>query len=194
MAAATEAQVISRLSELHNDISCQIDLNPPEDVVSPHLLKLHMQQLADTLATYKTFILYWNILLTDHAANIGVDGMQAWRQWKTTLDAKFKAFKQASSNKSEELDVDPPMARHLTHNPNVDNLSASMDVTSISAIQQSLSASQAAEKKADAAANIKASIDHSMLELRDLTAQYSAADDWETADDHEVETAMSDIK
>ena len=86
------------------------------------------------------------------------------------------------------------MARHSTHNPNVDNLSASMDVTSISAIQQSLSASQAAEKKADAAANIKASIDHSMLELRDLTAQYSAADDWETADDHEVETAMSDIK
>ena len=38
MAAATEAQVISRLSELHNDISCQIDLNPPEDVVSLHLL------------------------------------------------------------------------------------------------------------------------------------------------------------
>ena len=33
-----------------------------------------------------------------------------------------------------------------------------------------------------------------MLELRDLTAQYSATPDWEMADDHEVETAMTDIK
>ena len=80
MTTPTEAQVIGKLSELHNDISCQIDLNPPEDVVSPYLLKLHMQQLANTLATYKTFILHWNILVTDHAANIGADGMQAWRQ------------------------------------------------------------------------------------------------------------------
>ena len=75
MTAPTEAQVISKLSELHNDISCQIDLNPPENVVSPHLLKLHMQQLADTLVFYRSFMLHWNILVTNHAANIGTEGM-----------------------------------------------------------------------------------------------------------------------
>ena len=33
-----------------------------------------------------------------------------------------------------------------------------------------------------------------MLELRYLTDHYSAANDWELAEDHEVETAMTDIK
>ena len=181
-------QVTSKLSELHNDITCQINLNPPADIVSPYQLKLHMQQLADTLASYKSFILHWNTLMTNHPDTIGDDGVQGWWQWKTALDNKFKAFKMESSNKAEEVNMVPTLQRHSTHNQNSDQISTTMDATSISAIsilQQSLSASQAAEKKADAESDIKASIDHAMLELCDLTAQYSGADDWELADGHD---------
>ena len=197
---ATEGQVIARLSELHNDITCQMDLNPPADIVSPYQLKVHNQQLQETTVMYRSFILQWNTLINNHAESIGPDGVQGWRQWKSTLDTKFKAYKLQSINKAEEIDVTPdpgpPLPRQSTHIPGQpgDLLSATMDLTAIATLQQSLSASQAAERKADARADIQASIKQSMLELRDLTAQYSAAPDWEMADDHEVETAMTDIK
>ena len=76
----TEAQVVSKLFKLHNDITCQIDLNPPADVVSLYQLKLHMQQLADTLASYKSAMLHWNILISSHSERIGIEGVQGWRQ------------------------------------------------------------------------------------------------------------------
>jgi hypothetical protein len=102
-----------------------------------------------------------------------------------------------SNNKAEEIDVVPALQHHSTHNQNVDQLSTTRDATIIAAIStlhQSLSASQAAEKKTDAKSHIKASIDHAMFELRNTTAQYSAADEWKLAEDHEGETAMTDIK
>ena len=180
---ATEGQVIARLSELHNDITCQMDLNPPADIVSPYQLKLHDRRLQETTIMYRSFILQWNLLVNNHSDTIGAKGIQGWRQWKAALDTKFKAYKLQSDNKAEEIDVTPdpgpPLPRQSTHIPGQqgDMLSTTMDLTAIATLQQSLSASQAAERKADARADIQASIKQSMLELRDLTAQYSAAPD-----------------
>ena len=114
----TMTQLISKISELHNDITCQINLDPPADIVTPYQLGLHQQQLASTLATYKMFILHWNILAIDHADSIGQNDMQAWQQWKNDLDAKFKAFRLASSNKAEEINTNPTLQRQSDFNHN----------------------------------------------------------------------------
>ena len=89
----TEAEFITCLSELHNDITCQIDLNPPENVVSPYQLKLHMQQLEDTLSSYISFILNWNTLIKKHSDNIGADGVQGWQQWNSHTDKSQMTLK-----------------------------------------------------------------------------------------------------
>ena len=98
-----------------------------------------------------------------------------------------------SNNKAKELNVAPPPERQMNYNQNGDQLATFMDasfILSISILEQVLSVSQAAERKT----NAKVSIDHAMLELRDLKAQYSAAKDWKEADDYEVKTAITVIK
>ena len=47
----TMTQLISKISELHNDITCQINLDPPADIVSPYQLGLHQQQQQDVHTT-----------------------------------------------------------------------------------------------------------------------------------------------
>ena len=166
----TEAQVISKLSELHNDITCQIDLNPPADVVSPYQLKLHKEQLADTLASYKSFILHWNIIISNHSEIIGVKGVQGWRQWKSTLDTKFRTFKMDSNNKprrstwSQSYNAIQPITKMATSYQQPWTPGASQPY-------QPYSSPFPPHKQQG---RRPMPIDHTMLELCDLTAQYQA--------------------
>jgi hypothetical protein len=43
----SQAEVINKLSKLQNDISCHIDINPPEDITSVYQLRLHQQSMSE---------------------------------------------------------------------------------------------------------------------------------------------------
>ena len=126
---ATQADIVKNLLEAHNDISCEIELNPLDQITSPYQMKIALDYLMGAQASHMTLTLNYDDLVKHHTADIGENGMEAWKEWRKDIDLKFKDFMTSLHNKAEELVL--IHTRHLqgqsTLNPNSpDGLSVSV--------------------------------------------------------------------
>ena len=195
-AMADPSEVVAELDDAEHEAEFSFRNFPANGLDEKGLVKDYEDSLSELKTIVKRFSKAVRILGSLNNLEPGL--LETWKSKLTKFESDLNVYRREVRRRIADLTSQtiqqPPPSQILSITPTVENTGTDSHVLSHTQEQLNEFQQKAAREKKKAASKAKCSMSTIKQDLQELTEEYSEHNDWEEAEDYDVQKAMGNIK
>ena len=183
--------LLDQLHDDHHDFEFNLQQFPASELMEEYQVKRYEENLNLLERLAQKVSRTFSKITSNNNLDIDPETVEAWRNKTSTLARNLRGYRQEMDRRIKDIQPDPALQRQATHpasdaGPNQAEASLADMVRSMSLGQQ-----DGTRHKKQATLEVRTKMGDIRIDLEDITGKYSKYLDWNDAENHEVEEAMS---